>query len=317
MRLSRDLVAVVAVVTLSCLLPICSFRLSVSVNNNHDHTVDVTQVTDASGQIVQAGNYQRIVCASSIASQVVPELIESQRIVMVDDWYAKHSPQAFQLSNRPTLASLESVEAILAVHPDLVIINNFTMKPEVVARLRERELTVLDLGQMLGLQSLLPSIRMLGIVLRQPQRAEKLAFSITRRLDACAAHVAPDKRKNALFLMVMGNTLLGATKPSSFHDLLIAAGLNDVAADRGYPSFPQYTLEDLLTLNPDLIITQDGAAAGLRALPGSDRLHALQTLGNLIELPNDMDTTGPHIVECAEDLCDRVYGPPPQRRNKP
>jgi iron complex transport system substrate-binding protein len=259
---------------------------------------------------VEAREYHRIACASSIACLVLPELISVDRLVLVSEHYQQHSPKAFRTAGRATLSSLESVETILAAQPDLVIVNSYTANLERIERLRRHGLMVLDLGPMLGLKTLLPNVRTLGRVLGREGRAERLAHTIERRLRLCAAYVPESERLTAIYLSVHGRSIFGGTRGSSYHDLLRFAGLVDAAAQNGYQGWPSYSVEDLLRLDPDRIVTEEGAAATLRAMSGIATLRAVRDPKGIATLPRGFDTTGPLLVDWCELLADRVYGAP-------
>jgi iron complex transport system substrate-binding protein len=275
---------------------------------------------DASGAWVPAGDYRRIACASTIAAEIVPELVEVDRILLIPNWFAASHPRAYRARfSAPELAQrivaidvYSSLETLLAHDPDLIILNTFVAGgSERVQRLRELGYVVLDLGEMRGLDTLLPSIRQLGAVLGQGDRAEELAWGLERRLRQVAAHVPITARKRGLYLGGMGGSgLTGGALGTSFHDLLRAAGVIDLAAAAGYRDWPSYSPEDIIALAPEIIITEHGRAAALRAVPGFTSIPAVRDPLGIIELPAGCETSALGLLPAAEFICDRLYGPP-------
>lgn len=268
---------------------------------------------DASGRALPSGDFQRIACASTVAAEVVPELVSTRRIIAVPDWFLSTNPRAFRCRGIPGHNIFTGIETTLRAHPDLVLINSLTGGgSERVERLRELGLTVVDLGPMQGLATLLPNIRLIGQVLDVGPRAEALAESLSRRLQQVAAHIPPDARRSALYLGYMGGHFSGGTRGSSYHDLLHFAGLRDAAATLGLSPWPQYSIEQLLTIDPELIVTEHGHAAALRAVPALAGLRALRDPAGLIELQPHTETAALGLLPACEQLCDQVYGQLPR-----
>jgi ABC-type Fe3+-hydroxamate transport system substrate-binding protein len=150
----------------------------------------------------------------------------------------------------------------------------------------------------------------LGALLGEPERAARIWRTFARRLSQVSVHIPMDQRKTALYCSVFDGVIYGGTTGTSYADLLAAAGLVDVAAER-FQDWPRYDMEDLLALNPQVIVIPFGRAADLAALPGADRLRAFGVDGQVIELPKSWaQEAGPFLVDVAELLCDRVYGAP-------
>ena len=94
---------------------------------------------------------------------------------------------------------------------------------------------------------------------------------------------------------------------TSYHDVLGAAGLIDVAAG-SYHGWPQYRAEELIALAPDLIVTAAGMGDALRRSPGLSAMPALRQPGGVIELDGEvLSDSGLGMLECAEALFAASY----------
>lgn len=277
----------------------------------------MSAIRDETGVMIACRDYQRIVCASTIAAEVLPHLISVDRIILVPGWFRENNPEAFRTQLRGvdgderigTLSSLSSVEAMLAAKPDLVIMNSLSGGgSERTERLRELGLTVLDLGPMLGTITLYTDIRQIGQVVGEAQRGADLSWQLERRLARVAQLGEEKKRKRAVYISSMGGSLIGGTEGSSYHDLLVLAGLTDAAAGKGYSPWPTYTPEMLLTLDPDLIITEHGQTSSLRSIPGVKRLRAATRPGGIVEMPEGTETVGLGLLPAVEYLYEFVHG---------
>jgi ABC-type Fe3+-hydroxamate transport system substrate-binding protein len=269
-------------------------------------------VKDARGSPVPVAPYQRIVCLDLMSSELMPELVEPGRVIAVSQW--TQGPRAWKQAGVPKLSGLDDLERILTAKPDLVLTATFGGELDRIERLRGAGVAVYDLGAAGGLDALTTSIRRIATVIGEPAHGEALASGFRRRLAAVAAHLPADlPRRKALVLTPVVNTVYGGTVGSSFHDLLTAAGLVDLAAGKYTEGWPKLGAEEVLGLDPELVVTRAGGAAELRRIPGFDRLPALVEPGRVIELDGALyDGPGLTLLDAAEVLCDLAY--PDQQR---
>ena len=174
-------------------------------------------------------------------------------------------------------------------------------------RLREAGLEVFDFGEMRGLATLLPNLRALGALLGRPERGAQLAARFARRIQQVSAGVPPGQRPDALYLGIHGDKLYGGTDGSSYNDVITAAGLQDVA-EAQYDGRPSYTSEQLIALNPQIIVTTLGMERSLCSHPGLDRLRACRRSGLIVGLPGALiGSPGLDMIEAAETIFEAVY----------
>ena len=109
-----------------------------------------------------------------------------------------------------------------------------------------------------------------------------------------------------------GGHLYGGTAGTSFHDVLVSAGLDDVAA-RNHRDWPAYASEDVLALDPEIIVTNRGLALGICRHPGFDRLRACQEAAerrdpSIVELDSALlGDPGLPMLDAAEAIYRAVY----------
>ena len=249
-------------------------------------------VIDRRDQPVPAGDYRRIVSLTILSDPLLLELVEPERFIAACRWSS--GPLAFKLGTRPRLGSAQELEAILALHPDLVIAASSGADPH-LARLRVAGIVVYDGGNLDGWATCQRVTRDLGRLLGADARAEALLDRCRRRLAAVAARPAPGLR--GMYVGLIQDRLFGGTDGTAYHDVLTGAGLVDAAAER-FTGWPQYSIEDILALDPDVIVTDAGQGEMLRRLPGAQRLRA-----RVIELPGELlQDPGLLIVDAVERL---------------
>lgn len=260
---------------------------------------------DATGQVIELKPYRRIVAGSLVADRLLHELAEPDRVVGVSGYGRAQSPWAYQQADKPVLASTDDVEGVLSLAPDLLLLNSFGESAK-VARLRERGIAVFDLGEMGGVDTLVRDIHIVAQLLGHPERGERLATAWQRRFAAIAGALQDRARKRALLLTTYGGKVFGGTRGSSYGDVLAAAGLVDVAA-ASYTGWPQYSAEELLRLDPDLIVTKYGMGAQLCRIGGLESLKACRG-GDFVEIDGALlDDPGLPMLDAAEAIFAIAY----------
>ena len=245
--------------------------------------------------------FQRIVSLGIVSDAALAELCEPPRVVAVSAWCS--GPLARRWSGMPRLSGLDDLEAIIALHPDLVLVSIEGTSNDRVERLRAAGLRVETLGPMHGLDTYIANLAQIGDLLGRGAEARLSGRRLGERLARIADPAAAKPR--AVYVAGYGGTLFGGTVGTSYHDVLLAAGCRDAAAE-GYSGWPQYSREQLLALHPEIVVTKLGAEPP--PLPGA-RVIALP--GELLEDP------GPRLLEAAEALHEQLALPVAQSAAQP
>lgn len=269
----------------------------------------IQTVVDARGVSVPVARYRRIVSASTLADGVLLELVEPERVLAVSLVSAKSS---HKFSNLVAIAALDDLERILSLKPDLVIVSSPGTFSK-VERLREAGLLVFDLGPMTGVDKFLKDVEVLGTLLSEPARARAYVRTYRARLERVALDISPRERKSAMYLSTYGGKLLGGGQGTSYHDVLLYAGLKDRVAGL-YKGFLEFTPEQVLELDPELVVTASGMPQRICARPGLYRLHSCRLLAadrensGFVELPEDLlSDPGARMLEAAEAIRSQAY----------
>lgn len=267
-------------------------------------------VADASAHLVPLSDLRRIVSASFIADRLLFELADPDRIAALTSYGSEHARDRNHYVGKPLVRGLDDIEGLVALAPDLVLVSNFG-DPRRLARLREAGIEVFDLGEMRGLRTLIPNIGAVATLLGKQDEGARLAASFMRRMNSVASDVTPARRRTAAYLSVSGTQLLGATVGTGYHDVLVHAGLIDAAAGR-FRDWLHYRTEDVLALDPDVIVTRAGIEPLVCRHPGLERLRVCRGEGTVVGLPGDLlGDPGLPILDAAEELRVAVYGEPP------
>lgn len=264
-------------------------------------------VLDAAGIVTPLQDYRRIMSGSSTADWLLSELCEPDRILTVTTRSRDTAPWRYRFAGKRPVASLDNIEALLAMQPDLLILDSFG-DPRRVARLREHGLQVFDLGEMRGVPALLTAMRRVGTLMGRASRADQLARRYQRSLTSLAADIPEGRRPRAMYLTAYGDKLFGGTGGTAYNDILIYGGLRD-AADERFDGFPDYSPEQVLSIDPDVIVTHAGVGDPLCHHTGLRELRACKRPGGIIEVDSfTLDDPGLGILEAAEAIANTVHG---------
>jgi iron complex transport system substrate-binding protein len=147
----------------------------------------------------------------------------------------------------------------------------------------------------------------IGELLGDGARGRRFAHSFQQRLARVAQPLGTRPRRKAVYLAVIGSNIFGGTRGTSYHDVLVHAGLEDAAAAR-YRDWPQYRAEEIAALDPELIVTKDGMEAAVCAHPGLERIGACQQPARILTLPAGLvDEPGVAMLDAAEQLFAKAY----------
>lgn len=161
-----------------------------------------------------------------------------------------------------------SVEAVIALKPDVVLVQPGPGNQRPVERMAELGISVLLLP-LHTIADTLAAMRAVGQALGRVQESEALVS----RIEATRARIreAAKKRPTPRVLLVYGFEPLVVAGPGSFADeLLRDAGAVNVAADAG-SAYPVYSVERAVRARPDVVVDAADVDVGkekIQALPG-------------------------------------------------
>jgi len=185
------------------------------------------------------------ICTDQLAIQLLePSRIASVSFLAADPHYSVVADKAerFHLNRG-------RAEAILRLDPDLVLAGTFTSRAT-VRLLRRLGYDVVEVPPPSDLAAARAQIRTVARALGVPERGERLIA----RIDARLARLGPDadgRRPTAAVYQANGIT---PGRGELAHAVLRAAGLTNLAAQRGLRNLAPLPLEALVTAAPDVLV---------------------------------------------------------------
>jgi ABC-type Fe3+-hydroxamate transport system substrate-binding protein len=285
-----------------------------------DPSAATREVRDAEGTAVPVRAYRRVASLSPIADAILLETIAAWRLVGVSGSMRDGlGPHRFE-----SLHTIDgaSVEQVLALDPELVIVSGMSAGGQ-VAQLRDAGVQVFVMGEMRGIESFLQDARDIARLVGEGQAGEALGERLAQRMRMVAADIPAERRPRGVYLGVIGRGLYGGANHTSYHDVLEAAGLRDAVAH--LDSWPELTPEQVLALDPDVVVVHQGTGRQLCERDGLRTLRACRRAGGarVVELPSGLlNDPGLGMLPCAEQLRAIVHGaptaaPPHEPRQEP
>jgi iron complex transport system substrate-binding protein len=196
------------------------------------------------------GVARRVVSLNPSLTATLLALGAGDRLVGVDDYSARQLPSVRAL---PAVGGLfnPSLEAIVGLSPDLVVLVPSAQQRELRERLEALHVEVLSLPN-ITLAELLASIETLGARVGRAEAARTRVKEIRAAWQATAAQSAKRPRVRAV-LVLQRDPLYLVGKGSFIDEMLAAAGAENLASAFADP-YPRASLEWLIAAAPELIL---------------------------------------------------------------
>lgn len=204
---------------------------------------------------------ERVISLGGTVTEIVYALGEGDRLV-ADDASSLYPQAATQLPRVGYYRNL-SLEGVLSLRPDLLIVSENAGPPEVLERVRTMGVRVVTVSDQPGIDSLYARVKEVAAALGAVDAGNKLQARIRASLERVAAESGTPRR--ALIVIHRGGPLMSAGAGTSANALLALAGLENVAANsQGYKPLSE---EAMVALAPEIIITTTASAESAGGLP--------------------------------------------------
>jgi iron complex transport system substrate-binding protein len=265
-----------------------------------------TFVDDLGRKLYLAKAPNRIVSLAPSVTEMLFALGAGAQVVAVTD-FCNYPPEAREKSRIGGLKP--SIEAIIAMRPDLVLVPHAFLDPAVLAKLDELKIATYVLDAK-SLEDILNQLTQLGRLLNRSADAGQLVAALRQRIRAVRDRTQ-DLPRPRVFYVLNSNPLMTVGQSSFIHQLLEAAGASNVGATSSQPS-PRISIEEVLAQNPDILMFPVGSTEGI---PESERrqwerwsqLTAVRE-HRLYQIDSELiDRPGPRIVEGLERLARQFH----------
>jgi iron complex transport system substrate-binding protein len=253
-----------AIIALALLLSGCSQSPVASTYTISQHDVRSNSLTSQSALTVS-----RVVVLANGVAEIIQSL-NAQAIMVGRDISSTED----SLADIPIVTSGHQVlpEKVIALKPDLVLIDASTGPKAAIETIKSAGITVIETPESWSLKDLPIKVRAVGRAIGAQDQAEELVSKLNDSLNASAVKNSP--RVAFLYLRGTSSVYLIGGAGSGTDSLLAAIGAIDVGAQTLDRPFNTLTAESLAELNPDVILVMSkglqsvGGIDGLLKLPG-------------------------------------------------
>jgi len=263
-----------------------------------------TLVDEAGRTVILPDHPHRLICLIPSVVDDVYALGAGSDVIAVSD-FTKY-PQEAKLKPSIGVPLTPSIEAIVSLHPDLVIASADTNRQDTIRQLEHVGVAVFVLDPH-GLEGILSSITNLGKDLGREEAATRLVSQLRARFDAVRARVK-DKPAVRVLMPIWYDPVITIGKHAFITEIIAAAGGKSVTDDIAQ-EWPQISLETVIERAPDALVLVQGsrmAVTDIENRPGwktlaAIRNHRIYLVDERLELPS------PVAFDALEDLAKQLH----------
>lgn len=265
----------------------------------------LTAIVCSMGNSASAAAPRRIISLSPATTEVLFALGLTDRIVGVTS-FCDHPPEAKKKAKVGGMSN-PSLESIVALTPDLVVLTTDGNPQEAEGRLRSMKLRTY-VWTARTLAELPRGIRELAKALDVADRGEALASDIERSLRKysvraeAASQIAPATK---VLYIVWPEPLLVAGPGTAIHDAITLLGWENTAA-RARTSYPRYSIEEVIREAPDVLCIGAGSGMDMRTVSEGilNKLVSTPAVknGRVCYVSDSLYRLGPRVVAGIEEL---------------
>jgi iron complex transport system substrate-binding protein len=199
-----------------------------------------------------------------------------------------------------------SLEAIVAMHPDLVLASTSINQPITADALLKLGIPVYTTSDEHTVRAMLDSTAEIADLLGAKESGAKMVADMQKRLDALHARLQDHPLVHVLFV-VWEEPLISIGQTTFIADALRWAGAESVITSD--QNWPQVSMEEVVRLQPDYIVLTPDHMKAEGAAPGNDLsmrptwrdLQAVK-LGHVVIASDETDRPSPGLIPAIEQL---------------
>lgn len=275
------------------------------------------EAADAKGTVMTIENKPtRIVSLTLTSDEILSEIAEIENIAALSHLSSDEglSNIAEFASKIPVKAALEA-ETLIALDPDLLIVSEWTDE-NAVAQLRDAGIIVYAMPSASGIESVKETIRELGRIIGEENRAQDSIKEMDKVLDLVKEKTSSLKEEDKVRVLSLDSFFYTYGIGTSFDDIASSANVINIASEQEMVMWQQISKEEVINLDPDVILLPSWSYEGFDAAAFTEEFvedESLKEVSAIINkrvynLPEShMTTTSQFIVFGVKDLAEAVY----------
>jgi len=250
----------------------------------------------------------RIISLAPNITEILYDLGLEDRVVAVTS-YCNYPPR---VEEKPRVGGFSnpSLEAIVAMRPDLVIMTDDGNPREISERLRKLSIPFY-VFRAARLNQLPGELRRMGEFLGVKKGADRTAKRIERTLSRYRdrARKIPGRGEQSVLFIVQPDPLIVAGPGTAIDDSLKLLGARNIASDAG-SRYPKYSFEEVVRRSPDVIFIGQGHRADENVKGLLKRWNVLDAVkgGRVYYVSDSLFRLGPRIAEGIREMAIPLAG---------
>ena len=266
------------------------------------------QITDEIGRTIRVPqSIHRIVSLAPNLTETIYALGLQENLVGDTDYC--DFPPAAQHKTKVGGAVNPSIEAIVALHPDLVLVTKNLNRLETVQALADIGIPSYATDPH-TVDAIIASTARLADLLGASETGSLLVADLEHKISALHDHIASMPGRRVLFI-VWTEPLISIGNDTFIADALRHAGA--ISIIDSFQSWPQVNLEEVVRLQPEFLIfveSHSGAAPrsadALAGLPGWRLLNAVRNR-RYVTISDAINRPAPRLVSAVEELARQLH----------
>jgi iron complex transport system substrate-binding protein len=246
---------------------------------------------------------RRIISLAPNVTEILYDLGLGEQVIAVSSYC--NYPPAVKMKPKIGGMSNPSLETIIAMKPDMVVLTDDGNPREIEQRLRKLGIRTY-VFRAKRLDDLTHEIRAMGTALQIRDRAERRAERIDRviRRYAKASRPSPARFPRKILFVVQPDPLMVAGPGTAIDDVLKLLGLQNIVVN-AQTEYPRYSLEEVIRQAPDVIFigmsSGDMKAQSRRLLKRLNHLEAVRK-GRVYYIGDPLFRMGPRITDGISEI---------------
>lgn len=253
---------------------------------------------------------ERIVSLSPSNDEILCSLVDEKRIAGLSK-FSQDAATSYvaDAARRINVFVDRNAEQVVALRPDLVLAARYT-KIDLKALLAETKTPLIVTTDFRNFTDVETNLRLIGQAVGEEGRADTVINEMRQKLTAARSRLRPEGVGMRALYFASGNFSAGAG--TSIHEILLAAGLKNAAAEAGIKGHIKLAPEQILQIDPDVIVIGVGYERdrGFRqALESDAQFSPLKAIKEkrIIEAPaRSLLTVSHHVADAVETLVEAV-----------
>ncbi|MFW7379713.1 MAG: ABC transporter substrate-binding protein [Oligoflexus sp.] len=247
------------------------------------------------------------VAGDEIVWELLQELKAPERLIAVSSLWGHPSYSRFTEETLPPSVKArvgDSIEALLKLQPDLVILASYN-RPEFVRQIEQSKIKVLLQQRFRSIEDVLQNILEIGRAIGADKHAKAMVKSLRQRLQELQKQTLRSKSGEKLRYLNYSQFGNFYGKDSTFDSMITALDGINISAEIGLKGWSRMNDELLVTLKPDIIVISDeNREQQIEAMLASSWRHlpAAQEKRFVFISEKNLQSVSQHMVDAVEEL---------------